>query len=308
MYDGTFTGPEGIVGQLGKLGSFPEIGLIEITQEGARLPETVQSVRRSSDQRGIVAVMKGALPGLKAVNAYDFLAPFGPPVLQVASGDKKALVGAAQRGAEVRLKVSVSRINAESFNILGTLKGQDENLPPLVITTPRSGWWCCASERGGGLACWLEVIRALGEAGSRRNVFFAAFSGHELGHLGLDAFLKHRPEFAKDSFAWIHLGANIGGAQGPGARFSVSDESHEQLVTSSMHEAGAKAIVPAPHGVIVGGESLEVAHQGARVICMVGGNDHFHLESDRWPETVDVEAVAAFGNAFIDIALQLAKG
>ena len=34
--------------------------------------------------------------------------------------------------------------------------------------TPRSGWHANASERGGGLVCWLETMRAVvGDASAR---------------------------------------------------------------------------------------------------------------------------------------------
>ena len=60
----------------------------------------------------------------------------------------------------------------------------------------RSGWWGCASERGGGLACWLEIMRAMCAARPVRDTLFLASSGHELGHLGLDAFIQRRPRLA----------------------------------------------------------------------------------------------------------------
>ena len=44
-----------------------------------------------------------------------------------------------------------------------------------------------ASERGGGLACWLEIMRAVRNGKPARDVLFVASSGHELGHLGLAA-------------------------------------------------------------------------------------------------------------------------
>jgi alanyl-tRNA synthetase len=42
---------------------------------------------------------------------------------------------------------------AEAFNVVATVAGQQTDLAPIVVITPRSGWWQCASERGGGLAC-----------------------------------------------------------------------------------------------------------------------------------------------------------
>ena len=88
-------------------------------------------------------------------NAPDFWAPFGPPVLQVSSEVHAPIFESAKRLSEAHLVASARRTDAESFNVIGRLSGSDETLPPLVVMTPRSGWWHCAGERGGGPACWL---------------------------------------------------------------------------------------------------------------------------------------------------------
>ena len=307
MFDGTFTGPEGIRGLLGELGSSSDIGLAEV-RRGIGVNEAVERERRSPNHRALVAVTIGDRPGLMALNAYGFWAPYGPPVLQVSSEVQGLLTEAAQRRAEVNLVASVTRVDAESFNVVVSLKGRDESLPPLVVMTPRSGWWHCASERGGGLACWLEVMRALGVAGSPRDIIFIATSAHELGTYGISAFLEHRPGFVKDVHAWIHFGANIGAAQGPEARFSATDDMLEQLVRSALEQVDSVSAKPVPRGITVGDESQAVARQGGHVVAIVGGNTLFHLESDRWPQAVDVEAVAGFGKAFTEVALQLVQG
>ena len=66
-----------------------------------------------------------------------------------------------------------------------------------MVMTPRSGWWSCGSERGGGIACWLEIMRAVHAAKPARDVLFVASSGHELGHLGLDAYMARRPDLVR---------------------------------------------------------------------------------------------------------------
>ena len=67
--------------------------------------------------------------------------------------------------------------------------------------TPRSGWYSCASERGGGIACWLELMRTL-NGRAPRDVLFVASSGHELGHRrrlrSLDRRLERRRRYRSD--------------------------------------------------------------------------------------------------------------
>src|SRR3954454_9186374 len=131
----------------------------------------------------------------------------------------------------------VTREKSNADNILATVRGSRADLPPLVVMTPRSGWWRCASERGGGLACWLEIMRAMREAQPVRDVMFVASSGHELGHLGLDDFMARRPGLVSGAKAWIHLGANIGAAQGPGNNLQASDDTMEKMMADAMVEA-----------------------------------------------------------------------
>src|SRR5213078_1203191 len=118
----------------------------------------------------------------------SFLHPFGPPVLQVASEEAPFLADCARQGANALLVAHAERNQAQAFNVVTMVPGTNKGAPPLVVMTPRSGWWGCASERGGGLACWLEIMRAMRDARPVRDVLFVASSGHELGHLGLDAF------------------------------------------------------------------------------------------------------------------------
>src|SRR5262249_21929398 len=155
--------------------------------------------------------------------ADSFVDPFGPPVLQVASEEGAFLADCARAGTQVVLTAQVQRLPATAFNVVTTVAGTDSSLPPLVVMTPRSGWWECASERGGGLVCWLEVMRALRAARPARDVLFLASSGHELGHLGLDAFMERRAGLVKSARAWIHFGANIGAAQGAANNLQASD-------------------------------------------------------------------------------------
>ncbi len=143
--------------------------------------------------------------------SYPHLAP---PALQVASEEASWLEEAAKQGKEVVLVAQVRRTDVNAFNVTATLKGQKSNLAPLVVMTPRSGWWNCAGERGGGLACWLTVMEAFSMKKPVRDVMFVATTGHELGEMGLKSFLGQQPMLAQTAKVWLHFGANIGAALG----------------------------------------------------------------------------------------------
>ena len=81
----------------------------------------------------------------------------------------------------------------------------------------------------------IPSSRAVRAAAPARDVLFVASSGHELGHLGLDAFIERRPGIVTAARAWIHLGANIGAAQGPGTNLQASDDEMETMPVSYTH-------------------------------------------------------------------------
>ena len=215
LFDGTFTNAEGIEGRLGPIDSDAEIGLVEAPPNTAAAG-VLGDARRLARHKALVCVTRGGRPGLCLNNADSFLRPFGPPVLQVSSAESVFLAEHAQRRAAVTLIAPVKRASATAFNVTTMIKGRNAALLPLVVMTPRSGWYSCAGERGGGIVCWLELMRTLRAAQPVSDVLFVASSGHELGHLGIDAFVARRPGIVPKTAGWIHLGANIGAATRPG--------------------------------------------------------------------------------------------
>ena len=211
MFDGPFTGPEGVIGQIGGLDSDRPIAWIKVSPSAEA---ELRKARERSGLRALIAVTAGQRPGLCPVNAAFFAEPFGPPVLQLSDEELSDVEKAAAAGATVRIVSVVAREPATGFNLVADVPGRRPDLPPVCVMTPRSGWYFSASERGGGLVCWLETLRACATARLLRTVKFVASSGHELGHLGLHAYLKRNPTLARDAAVWIHFGANIGAARG----------------------------------------------------------------------------------------------
>jgi len=306
LFDGGFTDGVGVSGKLGELGSDAPIGLTEAAPNAigaGRLPE----VRRENRHRAVVVITRGGHPGLCPSNAESFLNPFGPPILQVSSEEAGWLGNLARQGSDVTLVAQVKRTPAEAFNVLANIPGADRALPPLVIMTPRSGWWTCASERGGGIACWLELIRAMHDMKPARDVLFVASSGHELGQLGIEIYAQRRPELIKHSRAWIHFGANIGAAQNPGNTIQASDDEMERLLTERMQAAGIGINRKVPRGTVPGGEAGVVHRGGGRYMSIIGSNALFHNPLDRGPDAADPAMIARFAEVFTSVAKTLAS-
>jgi hypothetical protein len=305
LFDGGFTSPAGIARPLGSLDSDAPIGLSELPPNAAETG-ALGDARRQNRHQAIVAITRGALPGFSPSNADSFLHPFGPPVLQVASEEAPFLVDCARQGAKVLLTAHVERTQAQAFNVITVISGTNKSLAPLVVMTPRSGWWWCASERGGGLACWLEIMRATRDAKLARDVLFVASSGHELGHLGLDSYIARRPGLVREAKAWIHLGANIGAARGPANNLQASDDEMESMMAEAMTKTGLRIDRRLARGAVPRGEAENVHRGGGRYISIIGNNDLFHNPGDRGADTVDLNVIERFARAFAMIATSLA--
>ena len=304
LFDATFTDAKGIRGKLGAFGSEAEIGWIELPPN-AEYGATYESLRSNSRHRALVILTKGTRPGLCPINGAWFTQPFGAPALQVSSEHGAWLQQQVGNGAHV--VAHVKRTPTQAQNVTATIRGANATLAPLVVMTPRSGWWHCASERGGGLVCWLEVMRALTTSKPARTVHFVSSSGHELGHLGLASFIEHRPQLIKQAHAWIHFGANIGAVGAPNRLQSFDDEL-ESIAAVALTNAGLTVNDKAKRGVVPFGEAGNIHQGGGRYVSLLcPGGALFHHPADRWPAAVNVKAVAQYAAAFVQVALQLAQ-
>jgi hypothetical protein len=198
----------------------------------------------------------------------------------------------------------VKRTEVEALNVTAVQKGENSSLPPVVVMTPRSGWWHCASERGGGIACWLEVMSQVRDPA--RDFIYIASSGHELGHLGLEAFIGKNPKLISQARAWIHFGANIGAATGPMGTLQASDAAMQSIALRELDAAGLK-VNRRPVGQAPNGEAGNIHRGGGKYMSMIGGNDLFHNPLDRWPGAVNSEALTGFAKAFARAAVVLGQ-
>jgi len=308
-FDAAFTGAEGIRGRLGPLGSDAEIGLAEtrpfvlLEPRGEQRGEVAQA--RQSNHKAIVLVTQGSRPGLFLLNALAFEKPASLPILQVSSADADWLKQQAGARAPATLVAQVARATTRTHNVVAAIAGSRPELAPIVVSTPFSGWWQCAGERGGGIACWLETIRAVAASRPVRPCLFVALNGHEIGNLGLLDYLKRRDGILKQAHRWIHFGANIGVPHQPNL-VHAADAEIEQWAASNLKLWGLP-MNAAPRGDLPRGEGLLLHRGGARYVTLTCGTTLFHNAADRWPEEVDVEALARYALAFSGAIRDLAS-
>jgi hypothetical protein len=309
LFDAGFTDGRGVEGALGPLGSPAAIGLATmdtsmVAPSGG--PKPLRERIASSSHAAVVLLTKGKRPGLSLSNASHFNTPSGPPVIQVSDSESEWLTESAARGAEAIVVAEVARHQTQAYNVTAEFAGTDATLPPIVISTPRSGWWQCAGERGGGIACWLEALRVLSKAPKMRGCLFTAVTGHELGFLGMRDYLARRPDLLQRCERWMHFGANLGVPRQP-LRLQASDEAFAESAVSLLEREGvvvaARSIrPPSPRG-----EAGLVQAGGARYIAPICPSEFFHHPSDRWPEATDVADLARYASAFSSLALSLVE-
>lgn len=281
-----------------------DIHVLELPPTAVYSPDFAR-FRRDSRSKALVVITKGASPGIALFNAEAFTAPFGPPILQVSSAAGPRILDAVRRGAALRVVVRTRRTRTQARNVVVTLPGRDRARPPLVVMTPRSSWYQSTAERGGGLVCWLEALRALAASPPGRDVVLTANTGHEIGHIGLDAFLAQRPGWDQPGRAtWIHYGANIGAAGGELHILSNADDLRT-LFQAELTTARFPANRLADKSFVPNGETRDIHKAGGHYLTLMGTNRLFHLPQDRFPDSVDVEAIAriAAGSAAAVAAL-----
>jgi hypothetical protein len=306
VFDAPTTGADGISGVLGPVGGEAPIAVAELSPRIVYTPD-YQRLRRDARHRGLVIICKGEQPGLSLLNAEQFTRPYGSPAIQLSSEAQEAVFADAARGAAARLVVDGCRTPARARNIVLTIPGRDPIRRPFVLMTPRSSWWQSIAERGGGLVCWLETLRALVAAPPACDTVFTANSGHELGHLGLDDFSARRPGWERPGGAtWVHYGANIGAV---GGELTVQSAS-EDLAARAAQELTRDGCAPdriAPSNLVPSGETRDIHRAAGRYLTLVGSNPLFHLPQDRWPHTVDAAMVAQIAGAVARLVVSLTR-
>jgi len=294
LYDcGFYTGAGGITGVLGPGGSNCDIAVVAYSQAGVSdASDDLALARRNARHKAIIAVYSPppeGVDGMALINADFFaLGGAGPPALHVHSRHLAALRVAAIAGSRATVTASMTEDEAEAVNVEAEVAGRDASLAPVLVVTPRSGWWGCAVERGSSLAAFVEIARAVADARPRRTVLFSANTGHELGHTGYKHFSESHPDYERAAHVCVHLGANWAsrhvGPDGLAATVQVSDPEAEALLIPALaaEGLGTSRIKLVRGDTRPMGEARELFDRGARYMSVLGrGLKEFHMEEDR---------------------------
>lgn len=266
------------------------------------------AARGAHAHAALIAIASGqdVRPGLAVVNAEAYAEPSPLPVLQVATEHRQRLQEAAAAGRTARLQISFDEALTEAFNVLARVPGRDPGLAPVVVMTPRSSWWTSTAERGGGIVVWLEAARMLAQRPPLRTVILAANTGHELGHLGFEAWLGTAPGLLTTAHVWVHLGANFAARDGQ-VRYQASNTGLLALGLEALAAEGVEPEAITPVGSRPLGEARNVFDGNGRYVSLLGSNPLFHHPDDRWPEAVDLAKTAALTQAMLALVERLAN-
>ena len=305
VFDSPPTDADGVVGRLGAVGTAAAIAVAELSPHAVYSGE-YRALRSDAAHAALVILCQSPEPGLALLNAEQFREPYGCPAIHIGSEARDAILAAVDRGDRARLVAHSAHTPARASNVVVTFAGRDAGRPPLVVMTPRSSWWQSTAERGGGLVCWLEALRAVLATPPACDVVFTANSGHELGHLGLDDFIARRPGWDRPGGAvWVHFGANLGATDGKLTLLSNDGELRDRTA-QVLTQAGQAPDLLAQTTQIPSGETRDIHRSGGRYVTLVGSNRLFHLPQDRWPHAVDTDAVGRIAAAGASLVAALA--
>jgi hypothetical protein len=193
-------------------------------------------------------------------------------------------------GSEITVRLTGRMVErAEATNVYGT-RTVDPSADWIVVSTPSSGWFSVAGERGPGIAMLLALAEWAGARDDGLNYLFLATSGHELDYLGgrlfHEAHIAPPPERTR---AWLHIGAQIGTPpwrEVDGVWVPTEQVTNGTLqATEELADVWRDAFADLPMYTLRTdtriGEFRDLVEHGYRGLGIVGGsNPWFHVPGD----------------------------
>lgn len=263
--------------------------------------------------RAVVAVTEGATGEVVAMNAVPSRFDWPVPVVIAGGRDGPRLSAAAARGAAARLlSIGALTPDARATNVVARRPGTGG---AIVVSTPKSGWFHCAGERGTGLAVFLSLADWLARH-SRAELLFVAFAGHELDYRGGARFMAQGAPPPDHVRLWMHIGANAAmqpliaspgaatpnPAGSPARRATASPAALDAARQAFGTDAGYAQVAEMTQANALGELSLIYKVGYRNLAGIIGANPLFHTPLDRAAVATtpaELEAVAAAARQFL---------
>ena len=255
-----------------------------------------------------VIVTNGPSGQVIALNT-DGREPLYPgPVALLAPQDAAPFLAVAMNGHDATLVLGGQGGRRRAFNLVGRLdRGQGRW---LVVSTPRSGWFTCAGERGGGIAAWLHIARWAARSARGYDLAFVCNSGHEYQYLGAEEMLRNVAPRPEETAFWLHLGANLAARDwhdGVGERRPLpGTDSQRYLVVSPPLLPAARELFAGQPGLeapyssdtLSAGELSNVIEAGYAPVAGIFGVHRLHHVAGDDARCIATDAVTTTARAF----------
>ena len=255
----------------------PEFGVVDAHADEAVISHAIcgmVATAKADGRDGLVLATRCPTGDLCAINrehgmALDF------PVVLVAEDDLNAIQNI---GADIFFAGSVRKGVAK--NVLARFPGPT-GARRVVVTTPVSGWFQCAGERGCGLAVAIFLAKRLSKSFA---VDLLLTSGHELGSRG-GYFLAE--SYDTEPGCIIHLGSCIANFDAKMTCICSADSVTVGRIAGALKRLGIKPGIPSDHANAENwvGESKCWASKKWPMLSIAGLAPHFHACGDL-PEAV----------------------
>lgn len=257
----------------------------------------------------VVLVTTGPTGEAIALNTPPGKPLFDRPVAVMAPKDAEPFLAAAENGGVATLRMGGRSFRRPAFNVTARLdRGAAKT---LVLSTPRSGWFGCAGERGSGLAVWMLLSAWAARTRMPINLALVATSGHEYEYAGGEHYIAHVAPKPAETALWVHVGANVAARDWHelGRRLSPLPSADPQrfLLASPSLVLAAKAAFAGLPGLeqtypatreLAAGELASILHAGYEPVMGIFGAHRFHHTRQDDLRCVSAELAPPVASAF----------
>lgn len=315
------TGPDGVSGPLvrvdaaGRFAGSLDGAIALVDLPSARWSTMLANPARkpieaafAAGAKAVVAITNGPTGKVIALNADGRKPMFAGPVALLAPEAAGPFLAGAYQRQDARLTIDGKGGQRQAFNFVGRIdRGKGRW---LAVSTPRSGWFGCAAERGPGVAVWLDLARWAARALPDHDLAFVCNTGHEYEYLGAAEAMKQiAPPPAQTRF-WLHLGANVAARDwqeipGRWAPLPSVDSQRFLSITPALLPLARKIFAgqigfeaPVSSADLAAGELEEVIKAGFSPAAGVFGVHRYHHTAEDDERCLDAPATLAAAQGF----------
>jgi hypothetical protein len=221
----------------------------------------------------------------------------GFPTVLVAGRDSERLLNGS-----VHLEMEAEERAGHTVNLVAHNQ-RDAGTAPLLLTTPLTGWFGCAGERGTGIAVLIELVERFV---NDRPLLVVPTGGHELHYFGADHWVDTNPV---DPNSIVHVGASV-------AVEETTADGIRQLASTRMAMTSLSNTEAAPLGAALEPARLALAADVQRwigegeifcrlntpMLSFTGAGVDFHTPEDTPQRATSPAALATVAEAFAEAA------